>query len=93
MTEKQKSTIYINNLRTLRIAPRMSQWELALQSGVKQSRISLIENFLVKASMREKIKLAEALHYTIEEVFPDAEYAERTNTTSDNSITTRDSND
>ena len=65
----------------------MSQWELALKSNVKQSRISLIENFLIKPSFGEKIKLAEALHYTIEEVFPDAEYAEsridRHNTTSE----------
>lgn len=49
--------------------PKISQWELALKSDVKQSRISLIENFLVLPSMREKIRLAEALKKDIDEIF------------------------
>lgn len=59
-----------NKLREFRIIPRMSQWKLALDSDIKQSRISLIENFLVKPTTREKIRLSEALHKKIEEVFP-----------------------
>ena len=59
-----------NKLREFRIAPRISQWQLAIDSGVKQSRISLIENLLVKPTMREKIKLSEALNKKLEEVFP-----------------------
>ena len=59
-----------NKLREFRIIPRMSQWKLALDSDVKQSRISLIENLLVKPTMREKIKLSEALNKKLEEVFP-----------------------
>jgi len=70
MNKNQNSKIPINSLRELRISPRISQWQLALTSGVKQSRISLIENRLVKPTLREKIKLAEALHHKIEEIFP-----------------------
>lgn len=71
MAEVKLNNIPKNKLRELRVIPHISQWELALQSGVKQSRISLIENFLVKASTREKIKLSTALKQPIEEVFPD----------------------
>jgi DNA-binding XRE family transcriptional regulator len=71
MNEGQNSKIPPNKLREFRITPRISQWQLALTSGVKQSRISLIENRLVKPTMREKIKLAEALQHKIEEIFPD----------------------
>lgn len=65
------SEIKGNKLREYRILPKISQWELALKSEVKQSRISLIENLLVKPSTREKIKLALALEKKIEEVFPE----------------------
>ncbi len=71
MTEVKPNSIPKNKLREFRVIPHISQWQLALQSGVKQSRISLIENFLVKASTREKIKLSTALKQSIEEVFPD----------------------
>lgn len=71
MNESQNSKISENKLREFRITPRISQWELALRSNVKQSRISLIENRLVKPTMREKIRLSEALSQKIEEVFPD----------------------
>ena len=70
MDNVQEYSILKNNLRHLRIIPRITQWDLALRSGVKQSRISLIENFLVKPTMREKIKLAEALSQPIETIFP-----------------------
>lgn len=59
-----------NKLREFRITPRISQYVLALNSGVKQSRISLIENYLVKPTEKEKTKIAEVLNHTIEEIFP-----------------------
>ena len=70
MNESQNSKISANKLRDLRVVPRISQWELALRSGVKQSRISLIENRLVKPTMKEKIGLSEALEHNIDEIFP-----------------------
>lgn len=71
MNEGQNSKIPQNKLREFRVAPHISQWQLALTSEVKQSRISLIENRLVKPTMREKIRLAEALQHKLEEIFPD----------------------
>ena len=68
-TTAQK-TIAQNRLREFRITPRISQWQLALTSGVMQSRISLIENLLVKPTEKEKKRLAEALKIVVEEVFP-----------------------
>jgi DNA-binding XRE family transcriptional regulator len=60
-----------NKLREFRNIPeRVTQWQLALDSNVRQSRISLIENCLVKPTMREKIRLAEALKKDIDEIFP-----------------------
>ena len=79
MNEGQSSKIPPNKLREFRITPHISQWQLALTSGVKQSRISLIENRLVKPTMREKIKLAEALQHKIEEIFLDNARDDRTN--------------
>jgi len=60
-----------NKLREFRNIPdKVSQWTLALKSDVRQSRISLIENCLVKPTARERIRLAEALKKDIDEVFP-----------------------
>lgn len=69
MSENQLKIIE-NKLREFRIIPRISQSKLALDSGVKQSRISLIENHLVKPTEKEKIKISESLNHTIEEIFP-----------------------
>ena len=67
----QENKIAKNKLREFRSIPeKISQWELSLQSNVKQSRISLIENCLVKPTMREKIRLSEVLKKNIDEVFP-----------------------
>lgn len=63
-------TIPRNKLREFRVIPHISQWDLALRSGVKQSRISLIENHLVKPTTRERGKLVATLQRTLEEVFP-----------------------
>lgn len=67
----QENKITKNKLREFRSIPdKVSQWNLALKSDVRQSRISLIENCLVKPTVRERIRLAEALHKDIDEVFP-----------------------
>lgn len=67
----QENRIAKNKLREFRSIPdKISQWTLALKSDVKQSRISLIENCLVKPTARERIRLAEALKKDIDEVFP-----------------------
>lgn len=62
-----------NNLRQLRINknPKMSQWMLALKSGVAQSRISLIENHLIGPARHDRKKLASALDTNSLELFPD----------------------
>ncbi len=67
----QENQIAKNKLREFRNLPdKVSQWNLALKSDVRQSRISLIENCLVKPTAREKIRLEEALHKDIDEIFP-----------------------
>lgn len=53
-----------------------SQWKLALVSGVPQSKISLIENRLIKPSTREKIILSRALSEEITKIFPKKEEEE-----------------
>ena len=73
--EKKSSQKIIskNNLRQLRINknPKMSQWMLALKSGVAQSRISLIENHLICPAKLDCEKLASALNIENLELFPD----------------------
>jgi DNA-binding XRE family transcriptional regulator len=67
----QENKITKNKLREFRNIPeKISQWALSLKSDIKQSRISLIENCLVKPTARERIRLAEALHKNIDEMFP-----------------------
>lgn len=68
--EEKTNNLPKNRLRELRVIPRITQWDLALCSGIKQSRISLIENYLVKPTEKEQTKLAEALKHPIEEIFP-----------------------
>lgn len=75
---QQEYKIIKNKLREFRNLPdKISQWELSLKSDVRQSRISLIENCLVKPTMREKIKLSLALNKKIEDVFPEIKKHER----------------
>jgi len=64
-----------NNLRQIRINknPKMSQWMLALKSGVAQSRISLIENHLISPVLRDCEKLASALNTDSPKIFPNSD--------------------
>jgi transcriptional regulator with XRE-family HTH domain len=59
----------INRLRKSRFMSQISQYELALRSGVSQSRISLYENGLIDLSKKEKTKISEALNLKQEELF------------------------
>ena len=61
-----------NNLRNIRVSknPRKSKWMLALESNVPQSKISLIENFLINPTEKEKEEIALALNRNVETVFP-----------------------
>lgn len=60
----------MNRLREMRFLKRISQFRLRRQTGIHQSKISLIENGLIDAREDEKKKLAQALRCRIEEVFP-----------------------
>lgn len=60
----------MNRLREVRFFKKVNQYQLAMSSQVHQSRISLIENGLVKARSEEKQRLASALGVRVEEIFP-----------------------
>ena len=51
----------IKNLKRIRFEKGLTQWKLSLLSGVMQSRISLIENGLVKPTIKEIEGLESAL--------------------------------
>jgi len=59
----------MNNLKDLRLSMGLNQYELANMSGVHQSRVSLIENGYVTATVSEKERLAKALGCLAEELF------------------------
>lgn len=59
----------MNNLKNLRLSMGLNQYELANISGVHQSRISLIENDYVIATVSERERLAKALDCLVEELF------------------------
>jgi len=60
-----------NKLYERRVLRRVSQYVIALKTGIQQSKISLIENELVAPRDEEKHKIARALNLKMEEVFPD----------------------
>ena len=59
----------MNNLKNLRLSTGVNQYRLANMSGVHQSRISLIENDYVIATVSERGRLAKALDCLPEEIF------------------------
>ena len=67
-----------NRLRDARFHRRLSQYELANQTDIPQSRISLIENALVEPREEEKQRLAAILRIPIQQLFP--EHVETANT-------------
>jgi transcriptional regulator with XRE-family HTH domain len=59
----------MNNLKEIRLSKGLNQYKLANESKVFQSRISLIENGYVTATLSEKERLAMALDCLVEELF------------------------
>jgi predicted transcriptional regulator len=49
------------NLYETRVRKRITQWDLAVATGISQSKISLLERGYVKASEAEKEKIIKAL--------------------------------
>lgn len=60
----------MNRLREIRVVKRISQFQLRLQTGIHQSKISLLENGLIPPREDEKLRLAKALHVPAEKIFP-----------------------
>ena len=60
----------MNRLKVIRAERRLTQFKLALLSGITQSRLSYFENSLLMPTEDEKKKLAGALGMGVEEVFP-----------------------
>lgn len=63
----------INRLREIRFKKRTSQWLLAKETDIPQSRISLIENGLVRPKDKEMKLISDAMSVKIEDVFPKVE--------------------
>lgn len=59
----------MNRLREVRVVKRVSQFQLRLQTGIHQSKVSLIENGLVTPREDEKKRLAKALGVKPEEIW------------------------
>lgn len=59
-----------NRLYENRIPRRITQYVLALQTGIPQSKISIIENELVTPKEGEKQKIAQALNLEVKDIFP-----------------------
>jgi transcriptional regulator with XRE-family HTH domain len=63
----------MNRLKVIRAERRLTQFKLALLSGITQSRLSYFENSLLMPTDDEKKKLAGALGMGVEEIFPEEE--------------------
>ena len=61
----------MNNLRKARFEKRCSQIRLFKKTGIWPSRISHLENDHLKATKTEKIKLAAALNWEPNLLFPE----------------------
>ena len=60
----------MNRLKVIRAERRLTQFKLALLSGITQSRLSYFENSLLMPTDDEKKKLAGALGMEVEGIFP-----------------------
>jgi transcriptional regulator with XRE-family HTH domain len=61
--------VRMNRLREMRVVRRVTQFQLRLQTGIHQAKISLIENGLVIPREDEKKRLAKALGVMPEEIW------------------------
>ena len=62
--------VSMNRLREVRVVKRVTQFQLRLDTGIHQSKISLIENGLMKPRDDEKKRLSKALGVTPQDLFP-----------------------
>jgi len=60
----------MNRLREVRVVKRVTQFQLRLETGIHQSKISLLENGLMQPRDDEKKRLSKALGATPQELFP-----------------------
>jgi len=58
-----------SKLYRTRVLQRVSQYVIALKTGIQQSRISLIENALIQPKEEEKKKIAKALGVPVQDLF------------------------
>ena len=56
------------DLVTARVAKRKTQWDLRLDTGINQSKISLIENGYVEPNEHEKVAIAKALGVQVDDI-------------------------
>jgi len=56
------------DLREARFKSRMTQWGLALRTGVNQSKVSLIERGYVVPTDEERKRICEALNLDLHEI-------------------------
>ena len=59
------------NLKEARFYAGLSQYDIALKTGIPQSRVSLIENNYCKPKADERKKIATILDKNADELFPD----------------------
>ena len=59
----------MNRLREIRVVKRITQFQLRVNTGIHQSKISMIENDLVEPREDEKKKLAKALRVKADEIW------------------------
>ena len=62
--------VLMNRLREVRVVKRVTQFQLRLETGIHQSKISLLENGLMQPRDDEKKRLSKALGATPQELFP-----------------------
>ncbi len=60
-------------LREVRFLKGFNQWDMALKTGISQTKISLIERGYVTLRQDKRRRIARALHSRVEDLFPDAE--------------------
>ena len=63
------SDTFKNNLKPLREARKLTQWDLAHKLGVAQGAISLIEAGHVRPKLKDQQKLAAMLKCKVEDIW------------------------
>jgi DNA-binding XRE family transcriptional regulator len=63
----------MHKLKEVRFYKRVTQPLLALKTDIQQSRLSLIENELVRPRKEEMEKIAQALGVQVQDIFPHKE--------------------